>query len=209
MAPMIRYQCSSGYREVVMSIAAREFFSKLLLATLVAALAAPAPASAQFGGLFKKQPSTDKKAGDPKSGQDCAADTKSSIGKSILGNMIGDFTGRATRGLGVVGSYIPRAEVADTLTNSIACRLDPDEQLQAAEATRSVTRSEQVGTSSQWTSETRADVSGSSTATAKTQLADGTSCMNITDVVIVDGEESRVSKQMCKAPGETRYIVVV
>jgi surface antigen len=111
--------------------------------------------------------------------------------------------------MGVVGSYIPRAEVADTLTNAIACRLDPDEQLQAAEATRSVTRSEQVGTSSEWKSQTRPGVSGSSTATAKTKTADGRSCMTITDVVIVDGEESRVSKQMCKHPGEKRYIVVV
>jgi len=109
----------------------------------------------------------------------------------------------------VVGSFIPRAEVAGTLTNAIACRLDPDEQLQAAEATRSVTRSEQIGTSSEWTSQTRPGVSGSSTATAKTVAADGTSCMTLTDVVIVDGEESRVSKQMCKNPGETRYIVVV
>ncbi|NQV94808.1 MAG: hypothetical protein HQ482_06700, partial [Sphingomonadales bacterium] len=91
---------------------------------------------------------------------------------------------------------------------SIACRLDPDEQLQAAEATRSVTRSEQIGTSSQWTSQTRVGVSGSSTATAKTQTSDGTSCMTITDIAIVDGEESRVSKRMCKAPGEARYIVV-
>jgi surface antigen len=183
---------------------ARRFTSALVAATLVAALVVPAPASAQFGGLFKKQPSAGKKSAD-----DCAADTKSSIGKSILGSVIGDFTRRATGGMGLVGSFIPRAEVAGTLTNAIACRLDPDEQLQAAEATHNITRSEQIGTSSEWTSQTREGVSGSSTATAKTLTADGTSCMSITDVVIADGEESRVSKQMCKKPGETRYIVVV
>lgn len=182
--------------------------STLVAITLATGLVVPSPASAQFGGLFKKPPSADSTSDNKSSGDDCATDSKSSIGKSILGNMIGDFTRRATRGMGVVGSYIPRAEVADTLTNSIACRLDPDEQLQAAEATRSVTRSEQLGVSSQWTSETRPGVSGSSTATAKSQTADGTSCMTITDIAIVDGEETRVSKRMCKAPGETRYIVV-
>ncbi len=183
--------------------------SKMVAAILVAALAVPAPASAQFGGLFKKRPSTAQESSDDGNATDCDTDPKKSIGKSILGNMIGDLTRRATGNMGVVGSFIPRAEVADTLTNSIACRLDQDEQLQAAEATRNVTRSEQVGSSAQWTSETRADVSGSSTATAKTQTADGTSCMTITDVIIVDGEETRASKRMCKAAGETRYVVMV
>ena len=185
------------------------FHSKLVLGTVIAALAVPAPASAQFGSLFKKRSSAQQESSDNSNSDDCTTDPGKSIGKSILGNMIGDFTRRATRNMGVVGSYIPRAEVADTLTNSIACRLDQDEQLQAAEATRNVTRSEAVGSSAQWKSETRADVSGSSTATAKTQTADGTSCMTITDVIIVDGEETRASKQMCKGRGETRYVVVV
>ncbi|NVD27078.1 hypothetical protein HUO14_04035 [Parasphingorhabdus flavimaris] len=181
----------------------------MILGTVIAALAVPAPASAQFGSLFKKRSSAPQESSDNSNSDDCTTDPGKSIGKSILGNMIGDFTRRATRNMGVVGSYIPRAEVADTLTNSIACRLDQDEQLQAAEATRNVTRSEAVGSSAQWKSETRADVSGSSTATAKTQTADGTSCMTITDVIIVDGEETRASKQMCKGRGETRYVVVV
>ena len=183
--------------------------STIVSAIMIAALAVPAPASAQFGGLFKSRPSASKDSGDDSKAKDCATDSSKSIGKSILGNVIGDFTRRATRGMGAVGYYIPRAEVADTLTNSIACRLDQDEQLQAAEATRNVTRSEEVGSSSQWQSETRADVSGSSTATGKTLAADGTSCMTITDVIIVDGEETRASKRMCKAPGETRYVVAV
>ena len=190
-----------------MFLQSRRFTSRMVAATLVAAFVTPVPASAQFGGLFKKRPSTEQNATDSDSNTDCATDTKSSIGKSILGSMIGDFTRRATGRLGVAGSFIPRAEVADTLTNAIACQLDPDEQLQAAEATRSVTATEQIGSTSEWTSQTRPGVSGSSTATAKTLAADGTSCMTITDIVIVDGEESRVSKQMCKNPGEERYII--
>ncbi|WP_430428872.1 hypothetical protein [Parasphingorhabdus sp.] len=187
----------------------QHFVARLSGAILVAALVTPMPASAQFGGLFKKRPPASAKSNDDENPSDCSTDPEKSIGKSILGNVIGDFTRRATRGLGVVGSYIPRAEVADTLTDSIACRLDPDEQLQAADATREVTRSEQVGSSSQWTSKTRADVSGSSTITEKTEMANGSSCMNLTDVVIVDGEETRVSKRMCKAPGESQYVIMV
>lgn len=200
---------SEHYRESVMRKEVGRFPSKLVLGVLIAALAVPAPASAQFGGLFKKRSSSSQESSNDSGAKDCATDPSKSIGKSILGNVIGDFTRRATRGMGIVGSYIPRAEVADTLTNSIACRLDPDEQLQAAEATRDVTRSAEVGSSAQWKSETRADVSGSSTATSKTQTADGTSCMTITDVIIVDGEETRASKRMCKAPGQTRYVVAV
>ena len=200
---------SEQHRELIMRNKVGRFHSKLVLGTVIAALAVPAPASAQFGSLFKKRSSAQQESSDNSNSDDCTTDPGKSIGKSILGNMIGDFTRRATRNMGVVGSYIPRAEVADTLTNSIACRLDQDEQLQAAEATRNVTRSEAVGSSAQWKSETRADVSGSSTATAKTQTADGTSCMTITDVIIVDGEETRASKQMCKGRGETRYVVVV
>tara|TARA_R110001599_G_scaffold9041_9_gene44875 strand:- start:3036 stop:3641 length:606 start_codon:yes stop_codon:yes gene_type:complete len=200
---------SEQHRELIMRNKIGGFYSKLILGTVIAALAVPAPASAQFGSLFKKRSSAQQESSDNSNSDDCTTDPGKSIGKSILGNMIGDFTRRATRNMGVVGSYIPRAEVADTLTNSIACRLDQDEQLQAAEATRNVTRSEAVGSSAQWKSETRADVSGSSTATAKTQTADGTSCMTITDVIIVDGEETRASKQMCKGRGETRYVVVV
>ena len=200
---------SEQHRELIMRNKIGGFYSKLILGTVIAALAVPAPASAQFGSLFKKRSSAQQESSDNSNSDDCTTDPGKSIGKSILGNMIGDFTRRATRNMGVVGSYIPRAEVADTLTNSIACRLDQDEQLQAAEATRNVTRSEAVGSSAQWKSKTRADVSGSSTATAKTQTADGTSCMTITDVIIVDGEETRASKQMCKRRGETRYVVVV
>jgi surface antigen len=195
--------------EIEIDMKTQHFVARLSGAILVAALVTPMPASAQFGGLFKKRPPASAKSNDDENASDCSTDPEKSIGKSILGNVIGDFTRRATRGLGVVGSYIPRAEVADTLTDSIACRLDPDEQLQAADATREVTRSEQVGSSSQWTSKTRADVSGSSTITEKTEMATGSSCMNLTDVVIVDGEETRVSKRMCKAPGESQYVIMV
>ncbi|MGJ8537828.1 MAG: hypothetical protein ACSHW2_11790, partial [Parasphingopyxis sp.] len=54
-------------------------------------------------------------------------------------------------------------------------------------------------------SPTRADVSGSSTVTALNSRPNGARCMDVTDVVIVSGEETRISKRMCRGPGESRY----
>ena len=51
----------------------------------------------------------------------------------------------------------------------------------------------------------RANVSGVSKVTASEQLADGGSCMTVTDVVIVDGEETTVPKRMCRAKGASGY----
>ncbi len=176
---------------------------KLLLPVLFLGLVTPTPATAQFGGLLgkKSQPKEQKS-------KDCAAKSKNSVGKSILGGVMGQITGQATRRMGVVGNFVPRAEVAGLLTNAIACKLDPDEQVQAADATVEATRGEKIGTTAEWTSNSRENVSGSSTVTQKTALDDGTSCMDLTDVVIVDGEETTVSKRMCKARGQSRYAIM-
>ncbi len=178
------------------------FRFRLGVAVIAAALALPAPASAQFGfgsmfGKSKKSSSEDSSGG-------CDS-AKPSIGKSILGSVIGRATGSA---LGRFGSWVPLAEVSGTLTDAIACQLDPDEQKQAADATLEVTRSETVGATKEWTSETRENVSGRSTVTEKKQLASGSTCMSVTDIVIIEGEETTVSKEMCKAPGEKRYTIM-
>ena len=120
--------------------------------------------------------------------------------------MIRDAVGDAASKAGVY-SYVPISEVSGTLTDAIACRLDPAEQVQAAKATEEITRGEEVGATANWTSETRENVSGSSTVASKNKLADGTSCMNVTDIVIVEGEETRVSKKMCRGPGQSRYVL--
>lgn len=172
-----------------------------LTAMVVAALAVPVPASAQFGGLFGKKSKTEEKS-------ETGCEESDNVGKSILGNVLGGLTGRATSRMGVVGSYVPSAEVAGVLTDAIACQLDPDEQKQAAEATLEATRGEEVGSTSEWTSNTRENVSGRSTVTERTQLASGATCMSVTDVVIVEGEETKVEKRMCRAPGEARYTIM-
>lgn len=175
-------------------------------AVMAACLLAVAPAQAQFGSLLRKvttpapKPSEDDNGGCPKGKKG------NSIGRNILGNVINDAVGDAASKAGVY-SYVPIGEVSGTLTDAIACRLDPAEQVQAAAATEEATRGEEVGATANWTSGTRANVSGSSTVAAKNELADGTQCMNVTDIIIVEGEETRVSKRMCKGPGQARYVL--
>ena len=64
-----------------------------------------------------------------------------------------------------------------------------------------------VGTKTTWTSATRQGVTGSSVVTAANTRSDGASCMTVNDVVIVEGEETTVSKQMCRAPGGSGYVL--
>ena len=40
---------------------------------------------------------------------------------------------------------------------------------------------------------------------APKKLADGGQCLTVTDVVIVDGEETTVPKKMCRAKGASAY----
>ena len=67
----------------------------------------------------------------------------------------------------------------------------------------------EVGQMAAWTSNTREDVSGTSTVTGRERPGnDGRDCITVTDVIIVDGEETRADKRMCRAPGAARYTIV-
>lgn len=164
------------------------------------------PAQAQFGSLLRKATTPAPKPSEEGNGGCPKGKKGSSIGRNILGSVINDAVGDAASKAGVY-SYVPIGEVSGTLTDAIACRLDPAEQVQAAAATEEVTRGEAVGATSNWTSTTRPEVSGSSTVAARSDLANGTRCMNVTDIIIVEGEETRVSKKMCKEPGASRYVL--
>jgi hypothetical protein len=85
--------------------------------------------------------------------------------------------------------------------------LDCKEQQQAAKATDQAVRGG-VGTEVSWKSESRPNVSGTSKVTGEQQLADGGQCLTVTDVVIVDGEETTVPKRMCRAKGASAYVKV-
>lgn len=166
-------------------------------AALLAAIsmALPVPAQAQFGSLLRSRPSSSGKTANG-----CDDSAGKAAGRSVIGGMLGGLASRAG-----LPSFLPVPEVAGLLTDAIACKLEPEEQKQAADATLEATRGEEVGSTSSWTSDKRKDVSGTSTVVGKTQLADGSTCMNVNDVIIVEGEETTVTKRMCKKPGAARY----
>ena len=188
------------------------------------ALVAALPAQAQFGFSFG---GGKKKDVQPVEG--CPQGQKKSIGASILGGIAKSSAGRVG---GKFASFVPLPEFADVLTNAIACQLDEKEQKQAAEATLAATRGDEagevaVGSTAEWTSGSRKDVKGKSTVIALEetpgngdgasnaggkgkgkQLAAGSKCITVSDVVIVNGEETTANKRMCKAPGQARYALM-
>jgi surface antigen len=121
----------------------------------------------------------------------------------ILGGIGGGLLRQAVPGAGYVG-FIPAEEI---LSEAITAMLDCRERQQAVEATNEAVRGG-VGTTVTWTSETRPGVSGSSVVTAQTREANGGDCMTVTDIIIVNGEESRAPKTLCKRPPSQRYVRV-
>lgn len=166
------------------------------------ALSAPVPAAAQFGSLLRSRPSPSPSTASSES--PCKDDAGTNVGRSVMRGLLGGAARRA----GVSSSWVPIDDVAGVLSDAIACKLDPEEQKQAADATLEATRGEEVGSTSTWESGTRKNVSGTSTVTGREDLAEGTRCLTVTDVVIVEGEETKVDKRMCKAPGDSRYTML-
>ena len=173
-------------------------------ALALAALAAPV--HAQFGGLLNNIGRSPDKTADG-----CPKGKKRSGGSQILGSVLGSVAGSAASRAGVSG-WVPISGLTDQLTAAIACKLDPEEQKQAAQATLDATRGEgeaaevAVGSSASWISGTRADVSGTSTVVARNDQDDGgLQCILVSDVIIVSGEETRADKRMCRKPPAARY----
>jgi surface antigen len=153
--------------------------------------------------LMSVQAPVQAKSNDQKVGQKCEPKKKKSGGMfgSIAGSIAGTALGRAGVPTGVAGIAFP---VSSLITDVIASKLTCKEQVQAATATTEATRGG-VGTTSTWTSQSRENVQGSSTVVAQNNRNDGASCMQVNDVVIVNGEETTVSKTMCRAPGASGY----
>jgi len=172
--------------------------NRLAAFAVIAALAAQPVSAYQLGGLLGGRSSS---SSDSANNCDTAGE---SAGRSVLGGMLG----RAARSLGIP-TFVPSAQFSDVLATEIACRLDEEEQEKAADATVEATRSGEVGSTATWSSDTRRGVRGSSTVTGRTQRAGGSDCLQVTDVVIVDGEETTVPKTMCRVPPQTRYVLAV
>jgi surface antigen len=123
---------------------------------------------------------------------------------SLLGSIADSALGQYG---GTAGSMLSSVQAGSMLSDAILNLLDCQEQKQAAKATDDAIRGG-VGTEVAWKSETRANVSGKSKVTGQEQLADGSACVTVNDVVIVEGEETTVPKKMCRAPGASGYVKV-
>ena len=154
--------------------------------------------------LLSAQPAAFAKERDgTTTGKKCQPKKKRSGG--MFGAIAGGIAGSALGGFGApAGIGMLALPVGSLLTDAIISKLDCKEQVQAATATDNAVRGG-VGTTSSWESETRPGVSGSSTVVAQSSQAGGGSCMDVNDVVIVNGEETTVSKRMCRAPGASGY----
>ena len=168
----------------------------MMRALVLSGLLAVAPAAFLSGGAAHAQ------AQNPQPCQDTAQKkAKRSMFGSMLGNIAGGVLGRAGVGGEVWSLAMPAASyLGDELMKLLDCK----EQQQAAKATDQAIRGG-VGTEVEWKSESRANVTGSSKVTGQEQLADGGTCLTVTDVVIVDGEETTVPKKMCRAKGASAY----
>ena len=132
----------------------------------------------------------------------CEDDTAKKRKKSMFGAVLGGLASTAIGGHGGgLGYAFP---VASMLSDAIIDLLDCKEQKQAAAATDEAVRGG-VGSTASWESESRPGVKGSSTVSGEEKLANGGHCLTVTDVVIVDGEETTVPKRMCREPGKSGY----
>jgi hypothetical protein len=135
----------------------------------------------------------------------CADTAAKRAKRSMFGSILGSVAGSVLGSAGAAGSVVSAAlPVGTLLTDELLKLLDCKEQQQAAKATDQAMRGG-VGTEVAWTSESRANVTGKSKVTGQEQLADGGTCMTVTDVVIVDGEETTVPKKMCRAKGASAF----
>src|SRR5689334_17623615 len=160
------------------------FVRRFIVASFLLLLAWHVPATA------KEQP-----------GERRDAKPKHPIFGSIAGQLAGTALVRSGVPSSVAGVYIPvQSLVSEGITRILTCK----EQKQAATATQNAVRGG-VGTTESWTSESRPGVTGTSTVNSQNRRADGTTCYAVTDVVIVNGEETRVTKNMCRAPGASGY----
>lgn len=128
-------------------------------------------------------------------------------GRRQAGNAIGGIArgilGRVGGGAANVVMMPMSSMLGDAIMNMLDCR----EQEQAATATETAVRGGNVGDSATWQSDSRPGVTGTSTVTA-VNTTPGDDCMTVTDVVIVDGQETSAPKRMCRRPPNNRYMRV-
>ena len=139
----------------------------------------------------------------------CADTPQKKARRSMFGSMLGSIGGALVGQVGGTAGAVASAALpaASLLGDELMKMLDCKEQQQAAQATNEAIRGG-VGSEVAWQSQTRPNVRGTSKVTAEQKLADGGNCLTVTDVVIVDGEETTVPKRMCRARGASGYAKV-
>ena len=115
-----------------------------------------APAQAQFGGILGGAARGAANAATTTDDNGCPKGRSRSSGSRIAGGILGGMASGAAGSAGGVFNYVPVSAFTDQISAAIACRLDPEEQKQAAEATLAATRSDgsgeaEVGSTSAWT----------------------------------------------------------
>ncbi len=193
----------------------KKTFRTLTLGCAASAMVLAAfPAQAQFRDILRNT-SRDAQRG-AQSAEGCEKGSTGDTARGVLGGLLSGAAGRTARRAGL-GSFVPVAQFEDRLSAEIACQLDEAEQAKAAEATDTVTMktdengnqvAPEVGRSAAWTSDTREGVSGTSTVTAREASSGDNDCITVTDVIIVEGEETRAEKRMCRLAGSPRYTIV-
>ena len=170
-------------------------------ALVIAGLVAAAPVAA-----FVAVPAIAQQA--QQGSSQCSNAPQQKAKKSLFGSVMGSLADSALgRFGGTAGSIASSFSVGSMLSDAIINLLDCKEQQQAAQATDQAIRGG-VGTEVQWKSDSRPNVSGRSKVTGEEKLADGGQCMTVTDIVIVDGEETSVPKRMCRAKGAKGFAKV-
>lgn len=179
-----------------------------------ALVATAIPAHAQFRGLLRDAA---RGAQSSEAAEGCENEEGRSTARGVLGGILGGAARRTANRAGL-GYYVPVEAFTDTLAKEIACKLDPEEQEKAAKATMDITEVEkddegndkkpEVGRSAAWESDTREGVSGTSTITSREASSGDNDCITVTDVIIVEGEETRAEKRMCRLAGSPRYTIV-
>jgi hypothetical protein len=141
--------------------------------------------------------------------QQCTDTPQKKARRSMFGSILGSVGGAVLGQVGGTAGAVASATLpaASLLGEELMKLLDCKEQQQAAKATDEAIRGG-VGAEATWQSETRPNVRGTSKVTAEEKLADGGHCLTVTDVVIVDGEETIVPKKMCRASGAAGYAKV-
>jgi surface antigen len=129
------------------------------------------------------------------------------FGSMLLGNRFDTVADSKLGRLGISG-LDKLARIAGSVSDSIGRRLNRDEQRQAQAATTIAVCRGKPGETVKWVSANNAGVSGSSTVARRDELTDGSTCIMVRDVALVAGEEVKVTRRLCRKPGETGYKAV-